>query len=337
MNKHLHFLLALFAISAIASARETCKTVPGHSKKDCSYEKNGPKCNTDWVEPTKVCFATGQAFPAYVVLTVLYQPPGNQSQVTYGQGSTTGTQVGFQNSFKQGVTVDVTVGTVEGMAGFAAGGIQGASFTMAKQKDKTLSLTSKQDQLMHAKYEVYIWVNPEINLSEDESKINNVSITLTSNGAPLIVPVTVAELQDQSLLPPYKRSQLAALKPADFASILKLLPLATGSSPAASRDRFSYQGTLQLDGPDSPSDGTTGSGQDQTVSQTASSVNGLNTATTASVTFSSGIDKLLLNTFSLKVGLTWEWDYQKLLNPMWERRRAYPLTFQPIPWGIPMS
>src|SRR5688572_10972611 len=48
----------------------------------------------------------------YLVLTVLYAPPGtnggkSSSQAAYGDGSTTGTSVSATSSFRQGVSVSV--------------------------------------------------------------------------------------------------------------------------------------------------------------------------------------------------------------------------------------
>ena len=82
--------------------------------------------------------ATGQAYPKYQILTVLYAPPGtdggkSSSQVSYSSGSATGTTDSTSNSFKQGVDVTASVGGDIGPVSLGAS----ADFTASQTSGET--------------------------------------------------------------------------------------------------------------------------------------------------------------------------------------------------------
>ena len=68
------------------------------------------RCNVEVPEPGA---EQGTVSPKYLVLTVIYAPPGTEggsssSSVVYGSGSTTGSTVSSTGSFKQNHSVSVT-------------------------------------------------------------------------------------------------------------------------------------------------------------------------------------------------------------------------------------
>ena len=68
--------------------------------------------------------ATGQLYPKYQLLTVVYAPPGtnggSSSQVSYSSQSMTGTTASIDRSFQAGVDVAASVGDDLGSTDFTA-------------------------------------------------------------------------------------------------------------------------------------------------------------------------------------------------------------------------
>ena len=263
----------------------------------------------------------GVVYPAYYVLTLLYNAPGAMSEVDYGAQSTVGSEVDTQNLFKGGFQVQAGVqiagnGT-QIQYGFADGSIDGRSWEISKTQASTLSLTSQADGLSHMTDTFYLWTNAELDLTQ----VGNgpIQTTLTSRGgaAPIIVPVTVAELKNPSLLPAWKQSYLTALKPTDYASILGLDPLIPTSlisvfgQPQPAPARFNKITSLQIDGPDHPGDPIPGFGVAVTNESTTGSLNGYNSATTVTATFMAGFNLFDVLTVGAQYSETFEWDYQK--------------------------
>jgi hypothetical protein len=256
----------------------------------------------------------GTAFPAYYVITLLYAAPGAMAEVDYGAQSTVGSEVDVQNLFKAGVQVQASghiagVGT-QVQAGFAGGPVSGNSWEISKTDASTLSLTSQVDPLTHDNDTFLLWTNAELDMTQIGT--GPVQTTLTSRGgaAPIIVPVTVAELKNPSLLPPWKQTYLAALTPADYASIVKLDPLLPTSNitvfgePQPDPTRFHKITSLQLDGPDRPGDPIPGFGIAVTNEHTDGTTDGYNTALTASIMFDTGFDLFGLLGANVQAGLT---------------------------------
>lgn len=286
----------------------------------CRTSAGAGTCNA-----TGSCVVTpphhGTVYPAYYVLTLLYSAPGAMSEVDYGAQSTVGSEVDTQNLFKGGYQVQAGVqiagnGT-QIQYGFADGSIDGTSWEISKTQASTLSLTSQEDALSHMNDTFYLWTNAELDLTQVGT--GPIQTTLTSRGgaAPIIVPVTVAELKNPSLLPAWKQSYLSALKPSDYASILTLDPLISRSrisvlgEPQPDPARFTKITSLQLDGPDRPGDPIPGFGIAVTNESTTGSVNGYNSATTVTATFMAGFSLFGVLTVGAQYNETFEWDYQK--------------------------
>ena len=294
--------------------------VPVAAGATCRAPSGAGTCNASGsciVTPPK----HGTVYPAYYVLTLLYNAPGAMSEVDYGAQSTVGSEVDTQNLFKGGEQVQAGVqiagnGT-QIQYGFADGSVDGKSWEISKTQASTISLTSQADALSHMTDTFFLWTNAELDLTQVGT--GPIQTTLTSRGgaAPIIVPVTVAELKNPSLLPAWKQSYLTALKPADYASILGLDPLIPTSvitaygQPQPDPARFNKITSLQLDGPDHVGDPIPGFGIAVTNESTTGSLNGYNSSTTVTATFMAGFNLFDVLTVGAQYSETFEWDYQK--------------------------
>lgn len=136
-----------------------------------------------WIAVGPPPLVTGIVSPNYVVLTVIYAPPGtdggkSESSVVYGGGSTTGTTSSANNSFKQSYSVAVDSGA--GLIG--NGGGVGVSFTYGADAENGQSLDIKKsstttikypgpaaDGIDHGRDAIYLWLNPNVRLSLNSS------------------------------------------------------------------------------------------------------------------------------------------------------------------------
>jgi hypothetical protein len=193
---------------------------------------------------------TGQARAKYLVLSVIYAPPGTDgghstSSVSYASGSTTGTSTGASKSFK--VNNKISLDTSGGILG--SGGAVGVSFDWShnttdsqlldikKSTATTISRTGpSSDGIDHDEDAIYLLLSPTIDLSLSPS---TAEWTLGSaQGA--IQYVYVGQLNGHSTMPPGLASALKAsgITPQDYPSILAQDPLA--SSPSLAPPRYLY-------------------------------------------------------------------------------------------------
>ena len=192
----------------------------------------------------------GTVNPSYVVLTVVYAPPGtnggkSSSTVSYGSGSTTGSTTSVSNSFKQAYSIAADTG-----AGFIGnGGGVGLSFTygvnasdgealdIKKSSNTTITRPGPSvDGIDHDRDTIYLWLNPVVSLS-----LNSSSAVWTFNGSGTadIQYVYVGWLRNPSCsqdathpecMPDNMRSKLKAygINEADFPDILAHDAFASG-------------------------------------------------------------------------------------------------------------
>jgi hypothetical protein len=297
-----------------------CKTRSGAAG-TCDGGING-------VDDTGECVAnpvtnTGTMHPAYFVVDLAYAPPGNGSQVTYGSGGSFGTEVDIQNLFKAGVQVQVS-GHVLGQGataqfGFAEGPVTGSSWESTTSTSSTLQVTSVVDPLSHDNDVYILWTNPELAMSQTGSGPVDVTLLTNQNAGASIVPVTLGELKNPSLLAKtWKAPYFANFKATDYASLVGLDDLAPNSPigllPQPYAPRYTEVQELQLDGPDNSGDPIVGFGATLNYEQTSGSVDGFNTATTASFFVDTGFNLFGVFATNVQAGGTFEWDYQKLTN-----------------------
>ena len=202
--------------------------------------------------------ASGTLYPKYYVLTVLYAPPGTQSDtqggkttsvVTYGAGSTTGTIISASKSFKNMHSVTATAGASFGIGaevgvsfGVTDSGSNGSSLAITKSKTTTIQDAGPaSDGIDHDHDLIYLWLNPSIDVTVNSAS-SSASWTIGSGTAD-IQYVYVGWLKHPAQMPPgvADRMHHYALTTQDYADILKQDPYAN-ASPAITK-RYQLQNT----------------------------------------------------------------------------------------------
>ena len=125
-------------------------------------------------------FTSGAMRPKYVVLGILYSPPGAKSTVTYTGSTAFGTSSSIANAFANGTTVSASLGISLGKKS-VTGSISGTvSQNWTQQADSTSTYTINQTKtnalgangplssaigIDHDYDQVVVWLNPKLNLS----------------------------------------------------------------------------------------------------------------------------------------------------------------------------
>lgn len=189
----------------------------------------------------------GVVLPKYLVLTVVYAPPGTNgshstSSVSYQAGSSTGTTTSASQSFKTGNSL-----SFEASANFAGSGAGvGTSFEASQSSTDSQSLEIKksttatitlsgpsQDGISHDEDEIWLLLNPTVNLALSSSSAG----WMLANTQSVIQYVQVGYLNGHEAMPPGLAAalQTAGITSQDYPDILARDPLADGSSPVDAR------------------------------------------------------------------------------------------------------
>lgn len=193
--------------------------------------------------------------PKYLVLTLLYAPPGCtgssvdrcpvQGSVAYGATSSTGTKISTTSSFQESDKVTVGIKDVfSASAGFQITASDGTSETVTKTQALTLGTQATKDGVDHDLDEFVLLTDPVVSIQQT-SAAALWSLAL-AGGSFNTTNLTVGELKNPSSMPPDVARHLAALgfTNSDFQTILSLDPFAFG---ATSVDPLRYTDTgLQL-------------------------------------------------------------------------------------------
>ena len=213
---------------------------------------------------------TGMVAPAYYLVTVLYAPPGNKSKASYFAGSSAGTTTNTADVFGVGTKVGVT-GNVIATTDYQFTQQTAQSFQVTKTTKTELDANSVADQIRHGQDTFYIWVNPIINYTQQQSPGLPINISLGSSGGAnmTVVPFTADELTHKEPIPDYKQQYLHNFTDTDFAQVLSADPWVASPNYQPDLNRFIKITTLQLDGPDNPGDNPPGEGASVDDSQVA--------------------------------------------------------------------
>lgn len=136
--------------------KPTACGVPVCIARDLSYEivprPAGWRCNTtgrcDGIHEDCIVPSSGSIYPAYVVSSVLYMPPGPSSFVSYGLGSTLGTSMSTTNSWKNSRKVEAALGTPK--AGASATTTFGMDWSGSNKSQVDLKYSISQDMKANA-------------------------------------------------------------------------------------------------------------------------------------------------------------------------------------------
>lgn len=187
--------------------------------------------------------------PKYVVLAVVYAPPGStnsrgNSQVTYTKMSSSGSTIETVQSFKQGYSI-----AFDSKGGIFAHADTGASFQSEQSvsnKEATEIKMTEMDSRMysgdntnainHDNDVLFLWLNPQINLSIGTSAVE---WGFADNTNPDIITPYVGWLKNPSQLPKGYSDKFKqyGITSADLTDIIARDPLVKDNT-ALSSDRF---------------------------------------------------------------------------------------------------
>ncbi len=191
----------------------------------------------------------GNVVPTYLVLTVIYAPPGTNgghstSSVSYQSGSTAGTTTSSSKTFKSGVTSTVD----QSVAIYGTGSGDGLSFESSKsatfsdsidiRKAVTSTIAQQgpaQDGINHDEDEIWLLLKPSVILGLS----SEIAEWKLGNAGAVIQYVHVGWLNGHQPMPPGVEAALAAagVTPSDYPTILARDPLVDGDG-ALQSNRF---------------------------------------------------------------------------------------------------
>jgi hypothetical protein len=263
----------------------------------------------------------GSTVAKYLVLTVIYAPPGanggrGASSVSYGSGVTSGTTTSASQSFQSSIGTSVTA-----KGGFLGSGGEGSlSFDFTNKATDTQSLEIKQsttstitrpgpsqDGIDHNQDVIYLLLKPTISLSLSSSAA---AWTFGDNSQSPIQYVFVGELNGSFPWRPGVQQQLnaAGVTAADYPIILANDPLANGGTPTLDPARFRPANTMfPYEPPATQNDPVISI--NTTISNSSTSTTGSAIQNTYKVGMSISGDAGLLDMakLTLKDTLSWEW------------------------------
>lgn len=213
------------------------------------------------VGPLPPLTAAVTAMPKYLVLTVIYAPPGtnggrSSSSVSYQAGSTTGVTTSSSQTFQVGTTVStsLTTGLLGGSGtsfSYSNSATDNQSFEVKKSTTTTITQAGPaQDGINHDEDEIWLLLTPKILLSLSSSP--SASWSFANTNAP-IQYVHVGWLNGHTAMPSGVASTLgsAGITSQDYADIISYDPLADGlTNPMSPRftsanTTFPYEPPLQ--------------------------------------------------------------------------------------------
>jgi hypothetical protein len=195
---------------------------------------------------------SGQLFPKFQILNVMYAPPGTSGVVDYSNGSTLGTTNVSTGTWNNGVTLSVT--NKDSAFGFAAGdlSLSATSTSGGGNSDSTdikevtttdLNIDGNGDEVNHDLDRIYLLLNPQVDVTFDALDNSQISEGLgirdTGQGA-IIRYVLAGWVRNPTTMPTNVESALQGfnITPADYPTMLEADPF---FSTSQAFDRFVLQ------------------------------------------------------------------------------------------------
>ena len=218
-----------------------CTTTDGRQgRQECHPDRNirGLVC-----EPTQPIENAGSAYPKFLIMTVVYAPPGsagcaNPSTVSYGDGNSVGTTVSSSSSYKWGLEVSANAkGGVFGSAevgvnfGTSHGSGSGDEMSVRKSELSTISVRGPcRDGIDHQEDQIWLLLGPEVQMTTYDAagcpdcSGNGVVWSLGEQGE--IIWVRVGELTGVEEMRPQVADAFArhGITPEDHLTILNANP-----------------------------------------------------------------------------------------------------------------
>jgi hypothetical protein len=237
---------------------------------NCKIGDTSPICvcgKANCTPPPTVTYGSKSFQPSYLILSILYAPPGAASNVGFTNSTTEGATIGLSSSFGTGLSTKVSAS-----GGFIGQGTVGASFGVSQTQSNSTTfqvtstsssgaqLSSTSDAIDHTQDRFFLWLNPLITVQQTGPKTATYTIG-TVNGAQMdVIDIDLAEVKNTSLIPAYKIAPqvihgvtvpgLGSLKPSDFTSIASMDTVTSITEPPFDAKRYVYVSTHPLEGPD---------------------------------------------------------------------------------------
>lgn len=273
--------------------------------------------------------ASGSVFPQYMVLTVVYAPPGTagswpKSTVEYAKNSQLGTSISITDSFKYDNKLSISAGFGPPTGPNASIGTGFGVSTMTQDQltnDVKLSSSSStkyagpsMDGVNHDLDQIYLWLNPKVTFGLTAAG-TLWSLGTKDDASALVQYVYVAWLKDPASMPEEVAGMLAShgITPDEYPKILGHDSFASNPTPwlddqAGFQKRF--QPTLTSFPYEPPAlPGTTPPtlSYSQSTSSTVTTTKTTEDSYSVMLNFSAGFDFLGLFKASLKDDETWTW------------------------------
>jgi len=301
--------------------------LPDHPPGQCIQEQKRVESSCN-----QACFICHPStlHPDYLLISVLYAPPGNASTASFANSASTGTLFGFSTNI-----ADSEVTSTSASIGLAGNGVSfdtraGTSSSNGNSKQVSISVTSTTtdylrstgDFIDHGKDVFLIWINPVVTLTKEDQ--NTLAASIASVGPQqFVIPVTVDELKVGGTIKPehlndtkvcptstpdscYFSPGLRFLTEADKASILAQDPLVSAppDQPPLDTQRYVYKQSNPLESTaksDNVSSGFTLTSTNST-SSTTTQTTGFNDGSSAGISFHP-----VAVGFSLSSSDSWTW------------------------------
>ncbi len=154
---------------------------------------------------------TATAKPLYSILSVIYDPPGNQSKNGFSTSTSNGITTGISDTFANSNSLSITAtggflaqATFGLSFGFSASTIDSSSFQFTTQSTNGSEVPSVSNFVDHTQDQVFLWLNPEVSIAQTGS--NTLIYTMSNVGGqpPNVINTRVANLQNPSQIPLWK-------------------------------------------------------------------------------------------------------------------------------------
>jgi hypothetical protein len=116
--------------------------------------------------------------PRYILIGVIYAPPGNLSSVSYQSNSTFGSTQDVGEAFGTGWSVGFTLGGVTTTTAETNTTTTDQSFTISKSQGVSVGMPSDEDVVDHDQDKFYIWTNPQIKFSQPYATVPSLTLNL---------------------------------------------------------------------------------------------------------------------------------------------------------------
>ncbi len=161
----------------------------------------------------------GSVSPKYVVLAVVYAPPGSRSSVDYGNSTMMGSSISIENSFTNANNLSISLSAGVSILGNGGSVTGTASTAYSQQQDSSSSIdvtkTSTNDSIVpgplsdavgvdHDYDTIYIWLNPVISVGfvpGGEISWGGFGYDMTDPCVCMdVIPLQVAQLKNPALI-----------------------------------------------------------------------------------------------------------------------------------------